>query len=108
MARLTIGSPATLNDVLRSTGIPLRRPYTPSSACSRGAIGASSACTRAVPSTCVTAASRSRHSQTAGRQLEIALRVLRAHDRRERAELLARLDVSIESVAHGGRVRRRQ
>src|SRR6185295_6765161 len=61
-ARLTIGSPATLNDVLSSTGIPLRRPYASSSAYSRGAIWRSSVWTRAEPSTWVIAASLARHS----------------------------------------------
>src|SRR5262249_25345790 len=65
-ASVTIGSPATLNEVLSSTGIPVRRPYASSSACRRGAISRSSTCTRAVPSTCVTAARRARQSARTG------------------------------------------
>ena len=56
-ARHTIGSPATLNDVFSRIGMPLRRPYASSRAYKRGAISRSSTCTRADPSTCVTAPS---------------------------------------------------
>ena len=62
-----MGSPATLNDVLSSTGIPVRRPYASSSAYNRGAMSRSSAWTRAEPSTCVIAASRPRHSCRTGK-----------------------------------------
>src|SRR5262245_24749938 len=65
-ASVTIGSPATLNEVLSRTGMPERRPYASSSACSRGAMPRSSTCTRAVPSTWVTAPSRVRHSGRTG------------------------------------------
>src|SRR6202011_1526173 len=36
--RLTMGSPAKLNEVLSNTGIPVRRPSPSSSACRRGAM----------------------------------------------------------------------
>src|SRR6266849_6848656 len=66
-ARFTIGSPARLKLVLSSTGTPVRRPTSSSKAWNRGAISRSTVCTRAVPSTCVTAASRSRHSRRTGK-----------------------------------------
>src|SRR3954454_9422894 len=62
-ARLTMGSPARLKLVLSRTGIPLRAPYASSRAWKSGAICFSTVCTRAVPSTWVTAASFSRHSR---------------------------------------------
>jgi hypothetical protein len=63
---LTIGSPATFSDVLRSTGTPLRRPYAWRSACNRGAMERSSTWSRAEPSTCVTAASVALNSGLTG------------------------------------------
>ena len=100
--------------------MPLRRPYASSSACRRGAISRSSVCSRAVPSTCVIAREpraplrphredarhEARQPRAARRQLEIAVGRLDRHDRRERPELLAILDVAIEPVAHLARVRR--
>src|SRR5437773_1242129 len=67
MARLTMGSPARLKLVLSRTGIPVRAPYASSNAWNAGAIACSTVCTRAVPSTCVTAASLSRHSGRTGK-----------------------------------------
>src|SRR5262249_7769977 len=66
IARFTIGSPARLKLVLSNTGTPVRRPTSSRRAWKRGAIVRSTVCTRAVPSTCVTAASWSRHSERTG------------------------------------------
>src|SRR4029079_11287167 len=46
----TIGSPRTLNEVLTSTGTPLRRAKARNSAWKRGWVPASTVCTRAVRS----------------------------------------------------------
>ena len=114
-ARFTIGSPARLKRRVeqhrdagaRAVGLEQRVE-------ARRHRRARRVCTRAVPSTWVTAASRSRHSartgntpdmkrpsaRAAGRQLEVALRDLDRHRRRERPELLAVLDLLVEPVAH--------
>ena len=48
----------------------------------------------------------SRETRPTGRQLEIPVRSLDRHNRRERPEFLAVFDVAVEPVAHFGRVRR--
>ncbi len=47
-----------------------------------------------------------REACPAGRQLEVAIGRVDGHDRCERPELLAILDVAVEAIPHFGRVRR--
>ena len=51
----TIGSPGPLNDVLSSTGHPVRRSNARKRPANRGLAALSTVCGRAEPSTCVTA-----------------------------------------------------